>query len=216
MSQRIVTDLDERARLKHTRGRKPVDLVIHEKFPQTRDAIWTAIRKLRRFTKLDLEAATRVNMDTLASYLQGLTKAGYLTRTDRGFAAPSTWTLERDVGVEAPRVTRAGKPVTQGLGRERMWHAMRILKDFSLSELVSTASAGGKAVSPQEAQYYIKHLHHARYLKFTVKNASHRAARWMLIPVRNTGPRAPMIQSIRVVFDPNLGQVVTPPEKTGD
>lgn len=206
---RVVECLDERALLKHTRGRKPVDLVIDKRYPQDRDAVWTAIRKLRRFTVLDLEAPTRINTATLKSYLQGLTAAGYLTREDTGFAKPSTWTLVRDVGVEAPRVNRKGRPVTQGSGRERMWSAMRILKEFNLVELTATASAGGTPVRMGEAQFYVKHLFRARYLKHTVKNANGRAARWLLIPVRNTGPRAPMVQRVHEVFDPNLGQVMT-------
>lgn len=208
---RVVTDLDERAALRHTRGRKRADLVIDERFPQGRDAVWAAIRKLRTFTKLDLQASTRVPVGTLQTYLRGLTLAGYLKCSDDPPRVASTWTLVRDVGVEAPRVTRDGKEVTQGSGRERMWRSMRILKDFSLAELVATASRGGAPVASGEAGAYVRMLLKARYLRSSVRpTATGRAARYLLIPALDTGPRAPMVQKIKQVFDPNTGKVMWP------
>lgn len=213
---RVITNLDERATLRHTRGRKPADLVIDERFPQGRDAVWAAIRKLRNFTKLDLQATTRVPMGTLQTYLRGLTLAGYLQCSDTPPRVASTWTLVRDVGVDTPRVTRDGKEVTQGSGRERMWRSMRILKDFSLVELVATASRGGAPVAKGEAGFYVGALLQARYLKSSVAATSTgRVARYLLVPAFNTGPRAPMVQKVKQVFDPNLGKVMWPREIAG-
>ncbi|HVT35748.1 MAG TPA: hypothetical protein VHE37_09190, partial [Nevskiaceae bacterium] len=80
---RVVTSLEERAALRARRGRKPVDLVVDPRHPAGRDAVWHAIRALRKFTVGDLERATRQPQDTLRSYLQGLQKAGFITRNER-------------------------------------------------------------------------------------------------------------------------------------
>ena len=205
---KVVTDIDERARLKHRRGRKPADLVVHPDHPQGRDAVWAAIRQLRTFTKLDIEAATRMPMGTLQTYLRGLTLAGYLERSACAPMQPATWTLVRDVGVEAPRVTRDGKPVTQGQCNERMWHTMRIIKQFSVAELVAIAK-----VEKADATAYVKMLLKARYLRSSVQpTATGRAARYLLVPALDTGPRAPMVQRIKQVYDPNLCRVMWPCE----
>lgn len=210
---RVVTCPDERARLRHSPGRKPVDLVVDQKHPQGREVVWAAIRSLRRFTLLDLEAVTRVPTGTLQTYLLGLTAAGYLERTQVARMQPATWALVRDVGVDAPRVTRRGKPVTQGSGRERLWRSMRILKDFSLAELVATASVGGAPVARHEAYTYLLALVKASYVRSTVApTTTGRLARYLLVPAFNTGPRAPMVQRIKQVYDPNVGRVVWPRE----
>lgn len=206
---RVVTDLDERARLKHQRGRKPADLVVDEKHPQGRDAVWAAIRKLRTFSKLDLEAETRAPLGTLQTYLRGLTLAGYLSRSDSARLTPATWTLVRDVGVEAPRVTRDGKTVTQGDASQRMWQTMRIVKQFTLAELVAVAQVDYLA-----ARSYVRLLLRARYLRSTIEAVPRRGrqAQYRLVPALDTGPRAPMIQRIRQVWDPNLQRVMWPQE----
>ncbi|WP_028008666.1 hypothetical protein [Solimonas flava] len=216
---RKVATLEERVRLKHSRGRKPVDLVVDEKHPQGRDAIWAAIRRLRFFTRAQLESCTRINEHTIESYLQGLTKAGYLTRTAQrqekaGHGGMTfracTYTLLKDVGVEAPRVTRKGEPVTQGDGRQRIWMQMRILKSFTALELQRAASTRTPA-GLEEVKTYCLFLTRAGYLRReTVKTARGRHLRYHIVPALYSGPRAPQIQNIKQVYDPNLGRVVWP------
>ena len=53
-------------------------------------------------------------------------------------------------------------------------------------------------------------LQRAGYLKVAVSKGPYRRARYMLIPARNSGPQAPLIQRIKQVYDPNLGKVVWP------
>lgn len=216
---RTVATPEERVRLKHSRGRKPVDLVVDEKHPQGRDVIWAQIRKQRRFTRDSLESATHINEHTIESYLQGLTKAGYLTRTAQrqekaGHGGMTfracTYQLVKDVGVEAPRVTRKGEPVTQGDGRQCIWMQMRILKSFTAPELRQAASSRSSA-SLEEVKTYCLFLTRAGYLRReTVKTARGRHLRYHVVPALYSGPRAPMIQSIKQVYDPNLGRVVWP------
>ncbi|WP_423828507.1 hypothetical protein, partial [Staphylococcus aureus] len=91
-----------------------------------RQVMWEAIRRLQEFTLADLEVATLLNEGTVRSYVDALALGGYLDRRDQkpsraGCFAPTLWRLIKDVGVEAPRLDKKGRPVTQGLGREQMW-----------------------------------------------------------------------------------------------
>lgn len=199
-------------------ARKPVHLTANTRRPEGRQVMWEAMRKLRRFRLLDLEDATRIREATLHTYVKGLTRAGYLAEVEPAEPpkdsryAQQWWALANDVGIEAPRVTKDGKPVTQGRGREQMWRTMRIIGEFSFRELSVQASTEQHAVKENEAKDYIHHLHKAGYLICVKPGRPAHAARYRLIPSRYTGPQAPMIQRIKQVFDPNTGSVVWPKE----
>ncbi|HBR96793.1 MAG TPA: hypothetical protein DD979_05380 [Gammaproteobacteria bacterium] len=116
------------------------------------------------------------------------------------------YTLKKDVGIDAPRVTASGEPVTQGDKRRRIWQSIRILhKGFTYQEIISAASAAGSDVSHEDVRRYVQILSKAKYLK---KCGPGRPARYVLMPNRNTGPKPPMIQRNGDVFDPNKNRVV--------
>jgi len=196
-------------------GRKRVDLNAAARFPGGRDVIWSAIRKLRTgFSIMDIERTTRINESTIRTYVQGLTKAGYLERLNAepvgGRYPRAAWNLIRDVGIDAPRVTRTGKAVSQGLGRENMWRTMRILNSFTVVELCATASTDTVTVDIMDAQHYCKYLQRAGYLRVVTPGHSGKRRRYALLKARYSGPKPPMIQRVHQVFDPNLGAVVWP------
>lgn len=204
--------------------RKPVHLSASAKRPEGRQVIWEAIRKLRKFKIANIEEATYINESTIKTYVKGLTNAGYLARCDRR-ELPKTvvqryeagwWELVNDVGVDAPRVTRDGKEVTQGLGREQMWRTMRIIGDFNYRELAVQASIEGQLIKESEAKYYCMFLHRAGYLACVAGATVTSTARYRLIKARYTGPRAPQIQNIKQVWDPNTQQVVWQPQEADD
>ena len=203
--------------------RQPVDIQLRHGHITHRDAIWAAIRELREFGTADLEDRTRVVHSTIKSYLQGLERAGYIeriahTHRDRvdGKYVANRWRLVRDVGVDAPRVTREGKLATQGLAREQMWRAMRIIGDFNYVDLAVNASTESIVIKPSDAKDYVKYLHKAGYLIVVAeakpghKPGTGRRAIYRLLKSRYTGPRPPMIQRTKQVFDPNTGKVVWP------
>lgn len=193
------------------------------------EAMWFAIRSLGEFTTSQLEDAINSNVAngdnrdmvstaTIKNYVSGLTVAGYLERIDGGSRVkgrggkfqPSRWRLINDVGIDAPRVTRKGDPVTQGNAQAQMWSAMNILSDFSTADLVNQASGRETKVHPDAAKDYVKHLKAAGYLVCTQepKPGKPGRARYRLLPSMRTGPKAPMVQRVKRVFDPNLGEVV--------
>jgi len=203
--------------------RQPVSIKQRHGHVTHRDAIWAAIRALREFSVSEIEDKTRVSHSTIKTYIIGLTKAGYLERTEHHRRArvgnrfvANRWKLVNDVGVDSPRITREGKHITQGLARENMWRAMKIMRDFSTRDLVSQASTDSVKIKPSDAKDYVKYLHKAGYLIVTVpakpgnKPGTGTQARYRMLASRYTGPRPPMIQRTKQVFDPNTGKVVWP------
>lgn len=205
-------------------GRQPIHLQAAGRLTP-RERVWMAIRELRQdFSQYQLARRADVDDGTVATYLRSLVKAGYIERTgarvrsvEGATVSPAAfpeylYRLARDVGVEAPRLTRDGHEVTQGRSREQMWRAMKALKTFTAAELAYAASTDEHRVSEEDAKDYLKHLRRAGYLGLAAPHVPGRAqARYQFIAARNTGPKAPMVQRVKQVYDPNLGKVVWSP-----
>lgn len=171
----------------------------------SRQAIWEALRRLdgRSATTRELRDETLLTIDSVRDYLTGLAAAGYVERQAAESTRPGspiTWRLVRDIGVEAPRVRRDGTPVTQGQKRENLWQAMRILRSFTPRELAVGARTPECMVGVTEAAEYCRYLHMAGYL-------TRRGGAYQMHATAFTGPRAPMIQRTRRVWDPNRNEV---------
>jgi hypothetical protein len=198
-------------------AQKPID----KRHPlETRDAVWEAIRKAKGyFTARDIYKETRCSLYSVKEYLTALLNAGYLNVFDAeaaGQAADTSkrYLLSRDCGVEAPRVRKDGTELTQGRSREQMWQIMRALGEFSALELAVNATTEQVAVAETEAKNYIYHLHKAGYLVMVKdgkpggRSRSGELSRYRLIPSRYSGPKPPMVQRVKQVYDPNLKKVV--------
>ncbi|WP_035061224.1 hypothetical protein [Andreprevotia chitinilytica] len=173
-----------------------------------RQRLWEQMRKLREFTMDDLSFKTNIDGESIRKYIQGLVKAGYLEKPPVERFAPSTYLLVRDNGVEAPRVDRTGRAVNTGLHREQMWRTMRIIRDFTASELAAQASTEQVPVSLITARKYLHALALAGYLREITPAHGPAAGRYALTPSRYTGPRPPIVQRTQAVYDPNEGRVV--------
>jgi hypothetical protein len=183
-------------------SRKPVVALASSGRPYGRQAMWDAMRQLRRFTLSDL--ADKWGRDAVREYAWCLEAGGYLKRVGESARfQPIVYELVRDVGREAPRLQRDGRPVTQGAGREQMWRAMKMLPNFTFVDLAINASTEAVRVGEAEAQDYVHYLLRAKYLVI-VRPATPRAKAVYRL-ARNTGPRPPMVTRAKVVFDPNLG-----------
>jgi hypothetical protein len=102
-----------------------------------------------------------------------------------------------------------GRPAT---AKEPLWVAIRTLKSFGLKELVFAASTETR-ISHGAASMFLHRLKRAGYLTVTRKAAPGRSAIWRLKPGMNTGPRPPVLRSVRatMLWDPNLKQFVGEP-----
>lgn len=187
-----------------------------------RQRVWDAIRsiaaKKQAFTQNDIERTAKVEGSAIKDYFKVLLKAGFITVSDteqvKGICIRYSYHLARDNGIEAPRIDKSGKIIKEGTSNERMWQTMRrmfIGKDFNYRELAFHATTPSSVCSETNAKAYVLALHKAGYLEcVTPSKAGNGAkpARFALIKKMDTGPRAPMIQRTKTVFDANLGKVI--------
>lgn len=191
-------------------SRKPIHLETAG-HSSDRQAIWEAIRRVGKdsyFGIPDVRGALHgpTPLGKIREYMKCLEAGGYVACIYND-APPHVYQLLRDIGVDAPRLRRDGTEVTQGLGREQLWRAIKILGQFDAHDLVQFSDT----VKLSEAREYARYLHKASYLvRIQKANTRGGLARYRLIPGRYTGPKPPMIQRTKQVFDPNLGKVVWP------
>lgn len=169
-----------------------------------RQQIWEEIRKQKEFTLDSLTTGSRIDRGTIRTYVVGLEKAGFVKvfekkETDKPFVKTqfktNCYVLKKDVGIDAPRVTRDGKILPPDINQD-LWRTMRILKEFSVSDLIASTP---RETTFGNVEQYCHFLTRAKYLKRT-------GDRFLF--VRNTGAKAPQIQRIKSVYDPNLKKVV--------
>ncbi len=195
-------------------SRKPID---KQQPSQCRQAIWEEIRKKGDWAFTSTELDVVLDASTIREYLTSLHKAGYLEAISIGKRGEANvYRLIDDCGVDAPRVRKDGSQVTQGQGRQHMWNAMRISKEFSAVDLRLNATTDDVQVTESEAASYCQALCKAGYLRIVTpsktgtsgKPGSGQRCRYMLIPTMWTGPQPPQIQRTKQIYDPNLKKVV--------
>lgn len=181
-----------------------------------RQRVWNAIRARgeRYFTILGLSLETEIDERLVKQYVRALRLAGFVERinpTDN-CTVEARLKLVRDNGQEAPRLDDHGKPTQLGLGIEQMWRTMRLCGEFNYLELAAQASTEAMQIGESHAQFYTRLLHRAGYL---VETQARRKAgrtwvlpRYRLLPGKYSGPRPPMKQQSKGVYDPNLNRVV--------
>lgn len=191
-------------------ARKPVQLeLIGGKPPRQR--VWEQIRKNRlKFQGQDMAHRAGVDGDTAHTYLRSLEAGGFIVRLNETQGMNADYQLIKDNGIEAPRLTKDGRPVTQGLGQEAMWRCLRMLGALDYRQLASHASSSGVDVKEASAKRYVAALKKAGYLQ-VVQPAGRKLGKLeilQLIPRMDTGPRPPQIQRVGVVYDPNLNKIM--------
>lgn len=169
-----------------------------------RQVIWTAMRELAQrqgtFTQRDVRDATGVRWSIVREFTVQLVEAGLLSQAWDGTPGkPAHHGIQRDVGVEAPRFV--GGRIDEGsTGQERMWGAMKALRDFAIADLQLAA----EIAKPATVRAYVRGLLRAGYLQ----EAGDR--RWRLLQSKNTGPRPPAVRRNGTVIDLNLGREMRP------
>lgn len=91
--------------------------------------------------------------------------------------------------------------VAQGGGTEAMWRAMKVLPSFDYHDISRAATLGALVVKPNTAKTYVAHLARAGYLLCLKPAKPGTPAKHRL--AKNTGPHAPAITRLKVVFDRN-------------
>ncbi len=171
----------------------------------TREKLWAAMRELKQFTVPELARAAKVDRHAyyMSDYITGLVRAGILNKEQPARFAPAVYTLLRDQGVDAPRVRKDGSLVPDS-AQERMWKAMKVLRVFSVSDLVIHASLPDAAIAASAARSYCQWLARGKYLVPLSAPGDVQRYRFM----KDTGAKAPQILRIKQLYDCNLGKVM--------
>ena len=204
-------------------ARKPAHLeLVGGRGPRQR--VWEAIRKQReRFSAASLEKATLVDTATIRTFLQSLGHGGFIAKLDerKKVTDRQHYELARDIGVEAPRIDRKGN-MLPATGTENMWRTMRIVGAFTPAELAVRASNDTVKVAAETAKSYAHALAVAGYLTIVeeghpfIRGKGAKQTKYQLLPKKYTGPRPPMVQRTKCLYDPNLGEVVWQEEPDRD
>lgn len=177
-----------------------------------RQHIWEAIRAVnaspKELTTYAVARKSNQEDEAVRAYLRDLEKVGIVSKVRSIGRFDAEWSLLKDEGVEAPRVTKNGKVSNYAAGVENVWRALRILGEFSAAEASVAASINGASISEFGAHVYLSGLAKAGYVTRRGGTAGFKT-RFCLIPSRYTGPKHPIYQrDFDQVYDPNLDQVV--------
>ena len=183
-----------------------------------KEGVWKHMRRLKRFTLNEIWLETNMYKRTISEFILGLVNAGYLKVADIKDNGKCFDTRVYEIVKsprDVPRVRKDGTEVIQGHKRLNMWRTMKIIKTFDARDLAVQSSLKNIQVSESDAKYYLRFLEKAGYVS-VVKQGKGMGKGGMLTvyrfkPNKYTGPKAPMIQNVRHVFDPNLGVVVWAP-----
>lgn len=172
-----------------------------------RQDIWQAIRRHgdQVFTLDVLLKATGADRKTTADYLRCLVPGGIVKALEDG-----SFKLIDDRGFHAPRLNRAGQPVTQGAGVENLWRSMRGLAEFSPRDLAAHSTTTDVEVTEWTAKSYCQMLLKTGFLRVIQKAEPSKGRQAVYRLIRNSGPLPPQIQRVKHVFDPNTQQVHIP------
>lgn len=174
------------------------------------EAMWSHILSFgdRKFTIIDIEKLTSAHRDSVRDYVKRLVRAGYVEQKDEKRDKAILYRLVKR-RKQAPRLRRNGEEVPRSSARDNMWRTIKMLNVFTAKDLAVSASTKTQQISLSYAKNYIVFLNHAGYLK-TLKSNKGRSsmAQYKLLPGKNTGPKAPLIQRNKSVYDPNIEQVV--------
>ncbi len=185
---------------KNPSGRVPADQAT-----AGRQEMWKAIKaNPKEITTRAISEATGIGRSSILRYLKALTNAGYLKAEETENGQQGTWELIKDPGFHAPRLRSDGSKVTHGENYEQLWRGMYMLKSFSARDLIQHASI---EISEATARDYCKRLLAAGYLRVERKADPHKALLASYRLIRNKGPRAPQVQRVQQIFDPNSREV---------
>ncbi len=191
-----------------------------------RQRIWAQIRKYSQsFTQAQLSELSKTNESIVKDYVKVLVKAGFIAVIDTEnvgrICKRNIYSLIRDYGIEAPQINKKGELVERATVNEAMWGTIRRVlkgKQFNHQELATFASTETQTISQETAKTYIYYLTAAGYLNCVaeaVRGKKHALAKYVFKANMDTGPRAPMIQRTKQVYDPNKNKVMFV-EQTGD
>lgn len=185
-------------------GRRPADGAL-----DSRQLVWTALRGAdNQWLPIKvLSDDLGVNRKTARDYLLCLEAGGFVERGLDADQVCDRARLLRDGGFHAPRLRRDGTPVTQGAGVNNLWRSMRMLKSFNARDLALHSSTPTITVTENTAKSYCAMLFATGFLRVLQRANPGKGQLAVYRLIRNDGPKPPMIQRVKQVYDPNTQRV---------
>ncbi|MGB0683371.1 MAG: hypothetical protein ACPGOV_11710 [Magnetovibrionaceae bacterium] len=142
-------------------------------------------------------------MDSVRGYVKGLVGAKFIAVEPRDRPGqPNHYTVIKQHHGEAPCVTREGEPAKHGLAIEALWRTLRTMRGtFTPETLAVLASTDEVQIKPERARSYLNDLAKTQIIR---KDGD----KYSFVEAFNPGPRAPLVQSVKRVFDPNSWKVL--------
>lgn len=185
-------------------GRRPAEDSV-----DNRQLVWSALCAGEgAFVALSaLSDDLKVQRKTARDYLLCLEAGGYAERQLDLDGVCVAARLIKDGGHHAPRLRRDGTAVTQGAGVNNMWRSMRMLGTFDHRALALHSSTSTATVTQETAKAYCSMLFRTGFLRAVQKSNPLKGQMAVYRLIRNDGPKPPMIQRVKQVYDPNTNTV---------
>lgn len=177
---------------------------------------WQQMIELSRqggFTVRDVYGNSNRRRQTVKDYVVFCASQGFIEKIgERPALAGNVASVYRvrDPRLAAPIMRRPDFANDRGRRAQQLWTAMRVMRSFTVQDLVIAASTDTIQVPDQTARDFIRRLVRAGYLAEIGQRARRgQCGYWKLLPARNTGPLSPaFLEGGRVCFDRNTGKVV--------
>lgn len=157
--------------------------------------IWTKAKGLSEFSVADL-AAFGISEETSRRYVRRWLGKGKIRIHRIGPSRTHFYAAIREV-----RLDGTGMPIIP-TPEGNMWRSMRLLGQFSPTDLAAHSSFGGVQINQKTADAYCIDLVDAGFVT-CVKKARRGVNEAHYKLVRNTGPEAPTVRRVKGVYDPN-------------
>lgn len=175
------------------------------------DAIWAVIRAQGTFAVPALvKACPGTSRSSARKYVCSLMAAGIVRKVAAAAhrSRPDTYELVPECNTpETPRVRPDGSVVLDGAMREAIWRSIKVLKAFTVAELVRIGSTEEVAITKTEAHRYLHFLALAGYVTIECQRVN-LPRLYRILPSKCVGPLSPKVRRHVELFDPNLDRIV--------
>lgn len=179
------------------------------------ESMWRAMMKKhasgREWSALDIVRSTGAEIEQVEDYLLRLKKAGFVKVAGKDSEGETTWRILRAVGVP-PHLTEDGSLAHTPIVIENLWRCMRMLKNFTLDDVINHAHADEYPVPSMTAHVYFSALIEAGFLVALPVSKDREQGwkpRYRIRLGYEAGSLPPRIYSVSLVFDPNKEEVIS-------
>lgn len=172
-----------------------------ENLPKNRDGLWKLIRHYKSFTARQIQGDSQMSRPAVMTYLNQLTKLGFLDRQKIEGKISYRYTLVKDKGLVRPDLL-----MKTPNSYEKIWMALKPLKSFTHLD-ISLVAETRRFVTKD----YLTALCQVGILKPIVTRHTDpkKPTVYKLVKAMDHGPRAPQLKSDGRVYDPNINQMLS-------